>query len=280
MPRLRQYDCERAVGMVQAGMARQAIADDFNMSRITISRLMIRLRQTDRMNDRPHNDRPYEMSQRQDRHLRLIHLRNHMITAEDTARRTFGLANVRILGQTVCRRLCESGLRARRPLVGPILQQRHMTTRLTWARALRRWRFHTRQHILFSDKSRFALHFSDGRYHVYRRRGELFTDQCVYESDSFGGGSVMVWAGIFHDGRSQLKIVQEILNVVKYRDDILDPIVQPSLQQRNFDHVFQHKNARCHATRVCQDFLNQNHICVLSWPALSPKLSPIAIEQL
>jgi hypothetical protein len=35
----------------------------------------------------------------------------------------------------------------------------------------------------------------------------------------------MVWAGVFHDGRTQLKIVQGILNVVKYRDDILDPIV-------------------------------------------------------
>ena len=34
-------------------------------------------------------------------------------------------------------------------------------------------------------------------------------------------------------------------------------------------------NARCHVARVCQDFLNQNHIRVLPWPALSPNLSPI-----
>ena len=40
----------------------------------------------------------------------------------------------------------------------------------------------------------------------------------------FGGGSVMVWAGICHDGLTQLKIVQETLNAVKYRDDIIDPI--------------------------------------------------------
>jgi hypothetical protein len=68
---------------------------------VTISRLMIRLRQTGRTNDRPRNDRPRVMSQCQDRHLRLIRIRNRMITAEDTARRTPGLANVRILGQTV-----------------------------------------------------------------------------------------------------------------------------------------------------------------------------------
>jgi hypothetical protein len=50
---------------------------------------------------------------------------------------------------------------------------------------------------------------------VYRRRGERFTDQCVYESDRFGGGRVMVLSGICHDGRTQLKIVQVTLNAVK-----------------------------------------------------------------
>ena len=84
-------------------------------------------------------------------------------------------------------------------------------------------------------------------------------DQCVYESDRFGGGIVMVWDGICHDGRTQLTICQGTLNGIKYRDDILDPIVLPLLQQRNFDHVFQDDNASCHVTRVCQDFLNQNH---------------------
>ena len=38
-----------------------------------------------------------------------------MITAEDTACRTLGLANVRISGQTVRRRLRESGLRVMNP---------------------------------------------------------------------------------------------------------------------------------------------------------------------
>ena len=103
---------------------------------------------------------------------------------------------------------------------------------------------------------------------VYRRRGERFTDQCVYESERLGGGSVLVWDGICHDGRTQLKIIQGTLNAVKYREDILDPIVLPF-------HVFQDHNARYHVARVCQDFLNQNHIRVLPWPALSPVLSQI-----
>jgi hypothetical protein len=44
--------------MGQAGMIHQAVRDHFDVSRITISRLMIRLRQTGRTNDRLWNDRP------------------------------------------------------------------------------------------------------------------------------------------------------------------------------------------------------------------------------
>ena len=98
--------------------------------------------------------------------------------------------------------------------------------------------------------------FMHGRYRVYRRRGKRFTDQCVYEFDRFGGGS---------DGRIKFKIVQETLNAVKYRDGILDHIVLPLLQHRNFDNVFQRDNAGCHVARVYQDFLNQNYISVLPW---------------
>jgi len=96
MPPLRQNDRELAMEMVQAGMTHQAVADHFNVSRITISRIMIRLPQTGRTNDRPLKGRARVTSQRQNRHLRLIHLQNSMITVEDTARRTSGPANVGI----------------------------------------------------------------------------------------------------------------------------------------------------------------------------------------
>ena len=141
---------------------------------------MIRLRQTGRTNDRPLDGRPCVMSQRQDRHLHLSHLRNCMTTAEDTVHRTPGVTNVRISGQAVRRRLHESGLRARRLVIEPILKQCHRTVRLAWARARRRWRLHTWQHILFSDESRFSLRLSDGRYRVYCRRvGTFYGPVCV-----------------------------------------------------------------------------------------------------
>ena len=87
---------------------------------------MIRFRQTGRTNERPRNDRPRVTSQRQDTSTP-YHLRDRIITTEDTARRTPGLANARMSGQTDHRRRRESGLRAMRPVVGPIIKQRLRT---------------------------------------------------------------------------------------------------------------------------------------------------------
>ena len=61
---------------------------------------------------------------------------------------------------------------------------------------------------------------------------------------------------------------------MKYRDEILSPVVLSFIRQRGFNDVFQQDNARCHVARICTDFLEENHIRVLPWPALSPDLSP------
>jgi hypothetical protein len=62
-----------------------------------------------------------------------------------------------------------------RPVVGPILKQHHRTASLALFRARRRWRLHTWPLILFSDEPRFSLRFSEGRYCMYRRRGNSLT---------------------------------------------------------------------------------------------------------
>jgi hypothetical protein len=63
---------------------------------------------------------------------------------------------------------------------------------------------------------------------------------------------------------------------------VTDPVIMPAKEEHGCDSsetlitsFNMTINARCHVARVCQDFLNQNHIRVLPWPALSPDLSPI-----
>ena len=70
MLRLRQHERDRAVGMVQAGMRQIEVANHFGCSKLTITRLMSRLRQTGSTSDRSRSGCPREMTLRQDRHIR------------------------------------------------------------------------------------------------------------------------------------------------------------------------------------------------------------------
>ena len=92
------------------------------MHESTISRLVQRLRATGRLTDRLRSGRPRVTTQCQDRRIRLVHLRNRLRTATETAREVIGTHGRRVCPRTVRNRLRELDLRPRRPYVGPNLR--------------------------------------------------------------------------------------------------------------------------------------------------------------
>ena len=214
------------------------------------------------------------MTQRQDRHIRLVHLRNRLRMATETARKVIGPHGRRVCPRTV--RVREFNLRPRRPYVGPNSTPRRRQRRMQWLRAdaPNRFRLADWRRVMFSNESRFSLQRSDRRQLVYGRLGERYSDACVREVDRFGGGgSVMVWGGISHGVKMPLVVIQRNLTAVRYRDQVLMPHFLPLVKAHNL--TFQHVNARPHIARVCRDILNQNNVQVLDWPLYSPDLNPI-----
>ena len=128
---------------------------------------------------------------------------------------------------------------------------------------------------MFTDESRFSIQFNDGRVRVYRRPGERFADVNVRQRHWFGGGSVMVWGGISIHHRTPLYVVDGNLTGIRYLNEIIRPLVLPGLQQIGGGAVLQDDNARPHRARVVTDFLRQQGIARMDWPAYSPDLAPI-----
>lgn len=273
MPRLSLDARLRAIGMLEGGATQAAVAVRFGVHRNTVRTLWTRYRDTGVARDRPRSGRPRVTSQRQDGYIRVMHLRNRFQTGEATARTIPGLR--RISGRTVRNRLRDYGIRPRRPCVRPLLQPRHRQARLQWSRNHLRWRLAQWQGILFTDESRFHLDGSDGRQRVYRRVGERYRDQCISQRRYYGGGSVMVWGGITAHGRTPLVLVEGNLNAQRYRDEVLRPHVVPFIRGQARHMTLQQDNARPHVARVAMDFLRQENVQVMEWPAMSPDLAPI-----
>ena len=76
----------------------------------------------------------------------------------------------------------------------------------------RRWIRAERGMVMFSDESRYNDDHLDGRTRVWRRPGERYTPPCIASHDRWGGGSVMVWAGIWGTGRTDLFNVNGNMN--------------------------------------------------------------------
>ena len=63
------------------------------------------------------------------------------------------------------------------------------------------------------------------------------------------------------------------LTAIRYRDEILRPIVRPYAGAVGPGFLLMHDNARPHVAEVCQQFLHDEGIDAMDWSA--PKLNPI-----
>ena len=270
MPRLSEAERNRAIGMIQGGVSVVDVSRTFNCSRTTIHDLVRRFRHTGDVHDRPRSGRPRATSQRDDRAIVLLHLRNRFTPATLTA------PAYNVCAQTIRNRLRTQRrpIRARRPYTGGILTLRHRRARLGWARAHRNWRRRDWNTVLFSDESRFNLSHADGRVRVYRRKGERFAPVCVRQHDRFGGGGVMVWGGIMGGQKTRLIVLRGNLNAQRYINNVLNAEAIPFLR-RNAPAVFQHDNARPHTARITRAHLAASNVNVMQWPAMSPDMNPI-----
>ncbi|KAI4891182.1 hypothetical protein NFI96_000456 [Prochilodus magdalenae] len=155
-----------------------------------------------------------------------------------TKRDTRTTQRMRPFSRSKCRnRPHEGGLRARRPVVGPVLTGQHRRARLAFATEHQNWQIRHRRLVLFT---------------------------------------VMVWGGISLEGRTDLyRLDNGTLTAIRYQDEILGPVVRPYAGAVGPGFLLVHNNARPHVARVCRQFLENEGIDTIDWPTGSPDLNPI-----
>lgn len=273
--RLATVDCGRAIGWLEDGISGREVARRLGVSHSVIQRLHERFQATGSADARPRSGRPRVTTRRQDRYLQLSALRDRAVTSRTLRSNLRTAVNVTISRDTVRRRLHETELHSRVPAICLPLTPRHRRARSAFCRQHQRWNRQQWGRVLFTDESRFTMSNSDARRRVWRRVGERYIDACVQEHDRYGGGSVMVWGGFHLHGRTPLHLIQGNLTGVRYRDEVVRPIVIPTLQAMGPGACLQDDNATPHRAMVVRDFLQRQQVVRMDWPARSPDLAPI-----
>ena len=209
----------------------------------------------------------------QDRYLQLLAHRNRQSTARSLDMDFHKGTGVLMRNETVKSRLHEDGMHARRPATGPILTTRHRRARLDFARNHQLWQDGDWAPVLFTNDSRFSVSTNDRRVRVWRGQAEGYANCNIVEADQFDGGSVMVWAGIFLNGRTNRIVIDGgSLMGVRFRDEVLRLVVVPIAHAIGQNFILMQDKARAHIDCVAMNFLDNEGIETL---VRSPDLNPI-----
>ncbi|GFT91152.1 transposable element Tcb1 transposase [Trichonephila clavipes] len=116
---------------------------------------------------------------------------------------------------TTRRRLQQSGLSTRRPLLGLPLTQNHRRLRCQRCDERRIWAAEWNE-VAFTDESRICLQHHDGRIRVWRHRGERMLNSCVMNHHTGPAPGIMVSGGIGYHSRTPVVRIAGTLNSQRY----------------------------------------------------------------
>lgn len=237
----------RIVGRLEAGQSQVQICRDFNVTPSVVSNLWKQFQDTGSIERKPGQGRPRATTAADDRYLSITARRNRDATASQLSRDLYAATGSRVSRVTVYRRLHERGLFARRPAVCVPLTSANRRVRLTWCRDHRDWSEDQWATVLFTDESRFSLTSDSRRTFIWREPGTRYLPSNVREIDHYGGGGLMVWAGIMLDGRTPLHVFDRgTVTSVRYRDEVLEPYVRLFRGAVGPDFILIDDNARPH----------------------------------
>ncbi|GFW74792.1 transposable element Tcb1 transposase [Trichonephila clavipes] len=110
--------------------------------------------------------------------------------------------------RTIRRRLQQSGLSARRPLLGLPLTRIPRRLRRQWFDERRMWTAEWNE-VAFTDESRICLQHYDGRFRVWRYRGDSMLNSCVMHRLTDPATGIIVWGGIAYHSHTPLGLIAD-----------------------------------------------------------------------
>lgn len=254
------------------GVSNREIARRLQRDEANIRRFLSRCRRNGNGHLEETRGRPRKTNERTDRHIKNLVEQDRFVTASEV-QSYLSLGN--ISKETIRRRIRDyGGFESFTAVKKPLIREKNRVARLQWCLDRQDWSVDEWRKVLWSDESPFVLRYN-GRRHVWRRPGERYDKRCTVATVKHDV-KIMVWGCFAAHSVGPLHLIDGIMDKNVYLS-ILEDQVHPTIDTLfgGENYYFQQDNDPKHTSFVCRDFLADNFIKVLDWPAQSPDLNPI-----
>ncbi|GFU76726.1 transposable element Tcb2 transposase [Trichonephila clavipes] len=201
-----------------------------------------------------------------------------MTSAQNIANELLSLSscNVSVSAQTVRNVLHSAGLKARTPRKKPYISEVNRKRRLEFAMKYKNKPMDFWKKVIFSDESKFEIFTPPSIREIWRKNKTAFEPKNVLPTLKYGGGNVMVWGCVAHNGAGNLAFIDNKMNDLAYidvlRHNLLDSATKLSMENT---FIFHQVNDQKHTAIVTKTWLLYHAPRRLETPPQSPGLNPI-----
>ncbi|GFX59243.1 transposable element Tcb2 transposase [Trichonephila clavipes] len=266
----------RVVGRLEGDQTQAEVAQAIGVSQSGISRVWNHFLETGSAGRRPGQGRRRAAMPNEDRYL-VLTARRHRNMNATLLQHLRSATGTTVSTQTVRNRLHGVGLYARRPMVCVRVTSRHRRDNREWATEHVNWRRNEWSSVLFSESPvflfiRIIAVFSSGGTVVVG----IMLRSCTKVSDLAVRECWCMVASPLTGAHTDLYIIRdEPLTARRYRDEILRHIVVPYAAAIGDYFILMDDNCWPHRANLVEDFLFEEGIVQMEWPACSPEMNPI-----
>ena len=265
------------IALASEGMPKTAIAERVGFSRISVHRIL-RAHHEHGSTPRPETrGRKRKLSPRARRHLRTIALRPDVHSVAQVAEAYHSEGVPPVSRHTVRRALQLEGVKCYKRRRRPALSAKHRAARLEWAKKhlsldLSHWK-----RVLFTDETKINRIGCDGQATTLDHQGRPPGGKRVRQTTKFGGGGLLMWAGICYEGVSNVAIFGTTMSSDEFIAIQAKQLV-PSARRlfgKKGNWTLQMDNDPKHTSAKATAWYAKRRIKILPWPSCSPDLNPI-----
>ena len=265
-------DKGRILQMFLDGKTQRVISIEIGRNQSSISRIIKRYKESKIFERKKGSGRPRLLSEGTLKRI-IREVSRSPRTTTQVLKEEFDLPNVS--QRTIRRYLVQSGkFDSTYTRAKPFVSKKNIKHRMRWCKARRGWTEDYWRRVLWSDESPYVLRYNRAE-HVWKRKDVPWTKELLTGTVK-GDKKIMVWGCFAAHGVGNLYRIPGIMDQYGYQN-ILENQLYPSIERLFPDgnYIFQQDNDPKHTAIINKNWVRDNHIITMDWPAQSPDLNPI-----